>query len=93
MPITDPPIVEERTRNAEGRPTHLPSMPDRLQKVAMVMAVVSFLSVAIMGNVAAAVMSAASLIGIVYLGFLFTYGVRKVIRRESEPPHRTSVRG
>lgn len=89
--ITDPMVTDHGTRNAnQGRTTLLPSMPDRVQKIAIAMAVLGFLSFAIAGNVAAAVMNAAIWVGIVYLVFLLAYGVRRVIRHGSRPPDGTS---
>jgi hypothetical protein len=85
MPTTDPLTADHGTRHAEEpRTSLLPTMPDRVQKIAMVMAVLSFFSFAITGNVTAAVMSAALWVGGVYVVFLLVCGVRKVIRRGSQ---------
>ena len=61
-------------------------MPDRVQKIAVVLAFLGFIPFAIAGNLPAAIMSASIWIGIVYFGFLVAHGVREVIRRVPRPP-------
>jgi xanthine/uracil permease len=61
-------------------------MPERVQKVALVLAFIGFLPFAIAGNIPAAIMSASICVAIVYFGFLLAYGIREVIRRDTRPP-------
>ena len=64
----------------------LPVMPDRVQKMALILAFIGFLLFAIAGNLPAAIMSASICIAVVYFCFLLLYGVREVIRRDTRPP-------
>ena len=64
----------------------MPKMTNRVRNIAIVMAVLGFLSLAIRGNVAGGAMNAAIWFGIVYVVFLLAYGLRKVTRRGSPPP-------
>ena len=73
-----------RPSDHERKP--LPVMPDRVQKMALVLAFIGFVPFTIAGNIPAAIMSASIGIAIVYFGFLLAYGVREAIRRGSRPP-------